>query len=151
MIEASIGRFGPYVRHGKLYANIADVDEVFTIGMNRAVEELAKKAARGGRGAAAKPIKELGEHPNLGGPVNVMNGRYGPYVKWDKVNATLPKDTDPENVTMELAVELITAKGGSKAKKKAAPKKKAAVKKKTTAKKATAKKTTAQKNTAKKA
>ncbi len=119
MIEAGIGRYGPFVKHGKLYANLKDPDEVFTIGMNRAVEELAKKAAsRGkGRGTAAKPLKELGEHPAEGGAVNVMDGRYGPYVKWEKVNATLPKGVEPADVTMEMAVELIAekaAKGGKK-------------------------------------
>ncbi len=124
MIEAGIGRYGPYVRHGRLYANLKEVDDVFTIGMNRAVEVLAQKAATrgGGRGAAAKPIKELGEHPESGGAVNVMDGRYGPYVKWDKVNATLPKDTNPDDVTMDLAVQLIAekaAKKGGKRKKKA--------------------------------
>ena len=118
MIEAGIGRYGPYVKHGRLYANLAEVDEVFTIGMNRAVEELAKKAAkRGGGRVAATPLKELGEHPDSGGAVNVMDGRYGPYVKWEKVNATLPKETEPTDVTMEMAIELIAAKqakGGKK-------------------------------------
>ncbi len=142
-VEASIGRFGPYVMHTtsdadgkakKLYANIKDPAEVLSIGMNRAVELLALKAARGGRGAAAKPIKELGEHPGDGGAVNVMPGRYGPYVKWEKINATLPKDIAPENVTMEMAVELIAAKAATKGKKKKAP-----AKKKTTAAKKVAK------------
>ncbi len=115
MIEAGIGRYGPYVKHGKLYANLPEVDEVFTIGMNRAVEVLAEKASRGrGRTAAAAPLKELGEHPELGGPVNVMDGRYGPYVKWDKVNATLPKGTEPGDVTMEAAVALIAEKAAKK-------------------------------------
>ena len=129
MIEAGIGRYGPYVKHGRLYANLKEVDEVFTIGMNRAVEELAKKAAsRGGGRAAAKPLKELGEHPNDGGAVNVMDGRYGPYVKWEKVNATLPKGIEPADVTMEMAVELIAEKAAKKGKgrKKAPAKKKAA-------------------------
>ncbi len=118
-VEAGIGRYGPYVRHGRVYANLPEADEVFTIGMNRAVEVLAQKASRGGRGrgAAAKPLKDLGEHPEKGGTVAVMDGRYGPYVKWDKVNATLPKGTEPESVTMEMAVELIAqkaARGGRK-------------------------------------
>ena len=139
MIEAAIGRYGPYVKHGRIYANLKDVDDVFTIGINRAVDELAKKAARGGRGAAAKPLKELGEHPTEGGPVNVMDGRYGPYVKWGKVNATLPKETEPADLTMDQAVALIAEKTAKKkparktaAKKKAAPKKKPAAKKATT-------------------
>jgi DNA topoisomerase-1 len=117
MIVAGIGRYGPFVKHGKLYANLPEVDEVFTVGMNRAVEELAKKAASRGKRTAQPPLKELGEHPESGGPVNVMDGRYGPYVKWEKINATLPKDVDPQAVTMEMAVELIAeraAKGGKK-------------------------------------
>jgi len=131
MIEAGIGRYGPFVKHGRLYANIKEVDDVFTIGMNRAVEELAKKAASRGQGrAAAKPLKELGDHPDTGGPVNVMDGRYGPYVKWDKVNATLPKGTEPQDVTMEMAVQLIAEKAAKKGKGR-----KPAAKKKTTAKK----------------
>ena len=129
LIESSIGRFGPYVKHGTMYANIGDINEVWTIGMNRAVEELAKKAARGGRGAAATPLVELGEHPSEGGPVNVMSGKYGPYVKWSKVNATIPKDVEPEKLTMDQALALIAEKAPTKkkpkAKKKAAKKPKA--------------------------
>ncbi len=148
MVEASIGRYGPYVKHGRLYANIGDVDDVFTIGMNRAVEELAKKAAsRGGGRASAKPLVELGEHPESGGPVNVMDGRYGPYVKWEKINATLPKGTEPTEVTMELAVQLIAERAAKKGGRKKAPaKKKPAAKKKTAAKKKPAKKPAAEKS-----
>ncbi|NOX74592.1 MAG: DNA topoisomerase I, partial [Alphaproteobacteria bacterium] len=146
-VEASIGRFGPYVMHTtqvdgkakKLYANIKDPAEVLIIGMNRAVELLAEKAARGGRGAAAKPIRELGEHPEHGGAINVMAGRYGPYVKWEKINATLPRDMEPEGVTMEIAVELVDAKAATKGKKKPA-KKKVAAKKPAAKKKPVAKK-----------
>ncbi|MFC3057767.1 type I DNA topoisomerase [Paenirhodobacter populi] len=128
-VEAGIGRFGPYVKHGSTYANLPDVEEVFTVGMNRAIEVLAQKAARGpGRGAAAKPIKELGEHPD-GGPIQVMPGRYGPYVKWGKVNATLPKDVEPEDVTLEIALPLIEAKASKGGKKKAPAAKKPAAKK----------------------
>lgn len=147
-IETAIGRFGPYVRHLKTYANLKDPEEVFTLGMNRAVELIAEKRANPGRGrTAAKALKELGEHPTEGGPVNVMDGRYGPYVKWGKINATLPKDTDPQSVDMDAAVALITEKAGKKkpAKKKAAPKKKAAAKK-PAAKKAAAKKPAAKKD-----
>ena len=117
MIEAGIGRYGPFVKHGRTYANLKEVDDVFTIGMNRAVEELAKKANRGSARTAATPLKELGEHPTDGGPVNVMDGRYGAYVKFGKINATLPKDIKPEDVTMDMAVQLIAekaAKGGAK-------------------------------------
>lgn len=123
LVEAGIGRFGPYVKHDKVYANLPDVEEVFTIGMNRAVEVLAQKASRGaGRGgAAAQPLRELGEHPE-GGAISVMPGRYGPYVKWEKVNATLPKDVTPEAVTLEEALALITEKAGKKPARKPAAK-----------------------------
>ncbi|WP_028028949.1 type I DNA topoisomerase [Gemmobacter nectariphilus] len=121
-VEAAIGRFGPYVKHNSTYANLPDVEEVFTIGMNRAVEVLAQKAARGGRpaSAATEPLRTLGDHPD-GGPIQVMAGRYGPYVKWAKVNATLPRDMTPEAVTLEQALDLIAAKAskggkGTKAK-----------------------------------
>ena len=117
MIEAGIGRYGPFVKHGRTYANLKEVDDVFTIGMNRAVEELAKKASRGSARTAATPLKELGEHPTDGGLVNVMDGRYGAYVKFGKINATLPKDVKPEDVTIDMAVQLIAekaAKGGAK-------------------------------------
>ena len=111
LVEAGIGRYGPFIKHGRLYANLKEVDEVFTIGMNRAVEVLALKASNSGRGsAAAKPIKELGEHPDEGGPVNVMDGKYGPYVKWGKINATLPKDMEPGSLRLDAAVLLISEK-----------------------------------------
>ncbi len=148
LVEAGLGRFGPYVKHNSTYANLPDVEEVFTIGMNRAVEVLAQKAARGaGRGAAsAQPLKELGEHPE-GGVVQVMPGRYGPYVKWGKVNATLPKDVEPEAMTLEAALPLLEAKAGKGGKKKAPAGKAPA--KATTAKKAPAKKTAARKTATK--
>ncbi|WP_136645368.1 type I DNA topoisomerase [Tabrizicola sp. YIM 78059] len=123
-VEAGIGRFGPYVKHGSVYANIADVEEVFTIGMNRAVEVLAQKASRGrGPSVATAPLKVLGEHPD-GGEVQVMPGRYGPYVKWGKINVTLPKGIEPEAVTLEEALALVAEKAGKNGKgKKAATKK----------------------------
>ncbi|SET66840.1 type I DNA topoisomerase [Paracoccus homiensis] len=147
LVEAGIGRYGPYVKHGPKYANLPDVDEVFTIGMNRAVEVLAAKQTRG-RAAAAAPLKELGDHPD-GGKIQVMNGRYGPYVKWEKINATLPRDVTPEDITPEQALELIAAKAAKKGTRKPAAKKTAA--KKPAAKKTTAKKTTAKKAATKKA
>jgi DNA topoisomerase I len=146
-VEAGIGRFGPFVKHGAIYANLPEVDEVFTIGMNRAVEVLAQKASRGnGRAAPAGPLKVLGAHPD-GGEIQVMPGRYGPYVKWEKVNATLPKGVEPEAVTLEEALALIAEKAGkSGGRKKAAPKKAAA---KPAAKKAPAKKAAPKKKAAK--
>ena len=150
MITAGNGRYGPFVLHEGVYGSLDSPDEVFTVGINRAVDLIAEKIAKGGarRGAAAA-LKELGEHPTHGGMVAVKSGRYGPYVNHGKVNATLRKDKDPLEVTMEEAVAMIEAKGGSKpagkkaaakktpAKKKAAPKKTAA-KKKAAPKKATA-------------
>ncbi len=146
VVEAAIGRFGPYVKHGSVYANLPDVEEVFTIGMNRAVEVLAQKlAGRRGGGAATEPLRALGEHPD-GGPVVIMPGKYGPYVKWAKVNATLPKEIAPEAVTLDEALVLIAEKAGKggKAGKKAPARKpaaaKAPAKKKAVAKKAPVKK-----------
>ncbi|WP_282153552.1 type I DNA topoisomerase [Ruegeria atlantica] len=139
MISSNFGRFGPYLMHQladeakPVYANLKDPNDVFEIGMNRAVELLAEKRANPGRGrrAAAKALKELGEHPD-GGAMQVLDGRYGPYVKWEKVNATIPKDIKPEDVTQEMAIELVNERAAKKGtKKKAAPKKKAAAKKTT--------------------
>ena len=108
-IVAGFGRYGPYVHHDGKYASLSAPEEVFEIGINRAVSLLAEKAANR-RPRASSVIKELGDHPELGGKVQVLSGRYGPYVKHGKVNATLPKDRDPEQVTLQEAVELIAAK-----------------------------------------
>ena len=121
-VWANIGRYGPYIKHaestsdrGGTNANLESLDEVFTVGMNRAVQLIAEKvASRGGRGKTAKPLRELGAHPDDGGPVNVMDGKYGPYIKWAKVNATLPKEVDPADVTMDQALQLIAEKAGQK-------------------------------------
>ena len=152
-ISAGLGRYGPFVLHAGTYANVADIDEVFDIGLNRAVVLLAEKRAGkfAGRGAATAPLKDLGAHPETGEPVHVMAGRFGPYVKSGKINATLPKGSAPEDMTMEIAVPLLAARAaaapakGKKAPaaKKAAPKaaaKKPAAKKKAPAKKPAAKK-----------
>ncbi|MEM9043333.1 MAG: type I DNA topoisomerase [Pseudomonadota bacterium] len=123
MIEAAIGRYGPYVKHGKTYASLEKGDDVLTVGMNRAVELIAQKQRKGpGRGAAQKPLRELGDHPD-GGAIAVMDGRYGPYVKWEKINATIPKDQDPNAITIEEALTLISAKAATKKTKKSGAKK----------------------------
>jgi DNA topoisomerase-1 len=110
-IVAGIGRYGPFVEHDGKYANLDGVDEVFTVGANRAVSLLAEKQGRNGRPrGAASTLKDLGEHPSLGGPVTVRAGRYGPYVNHGKVNATLPRTLKPEDVTVELAVDVLAAK-----------------------------------------
>jgi DNA topoisomerase-1 len=90
-------------------------------------------------------LHELGEHPSEGGPINVMDGRYGPYVKWGKVNATIPKEIDPAQVTIEMAVDLIAQKAPAK-KKKAVAKKKPATKKLAAKKPAVPKKAPAKKD-----
>ncbi len=113
-ITAGIGRYGPFVLHDGTYANLDSVEEVFSVGDNRAVALLAEKKAGGGRRGRGTPaaLKALGDHPTLGGPVTVRDGRYGPYVNHGKVNATLPKDTPPDSVTMEQAVDLLAARAG---------------------------------------
>jgi DNA topoisomerase I len=112
MILAGIGRYGPYVQHQKTYANLPNAEEVFEVGLNRAVALLAEKRAGGGRGrAAASPGRELGAHPETGKPIKLMAGRYGPYVKHEDINATLPKGADPDALTLAEAVALIAARG----------------------------------------
>jgi DNA topoisomerase I len=153
-ILAGIGRFGPFVLHAGTYANLSGADEVFEVGLNRAVTLLAEKRAGGaGRRGEATALKDLGAHPADGAPVRVLSGRYGPYIKHGATNANVPRGTDPQNVTLEQAVLLLAeraAKGGGGKKKparaakaKAAPKaatakapaKKRAVKKKPAARK----------------
>lgn len=158
-ILAGIGRFGPYVQTGKTYANIEPGDDILAIGLNRAVALIADKQSKGPGRRGAVGGRELGEHPTLGGAITVRPGRFGAYVNHGKVNATLPKDMDPEAVTLQQAVELITAKAGSAPAKPArraaakpatekAPAKKAATAKKPAAKKAPAKKAAAKKTAA---
>ncbi len=135
-ITASIGRYGPYLAHNGKYAKLRGTAEVFEVGMNAAVVRLAEAANGGGRGAraAAEPLKTFGPHPGSGGEMKLMAGRYGPYVTDGTTNATLPRDKQPEALTAEEAITLISekaAKGPAKkgARKKAAPKKAAAAKK----------------------
>jgi len=107
--------------------------------MNRAVQLLAEKvASRGGRGKAAAPIRELGDHPQAGGAVNIYDGKYGPYVKWDKINATIPDTITPDDLTLAQAIDLIDERAAKAGKKKPSAKKPAA--KKPAAKKPAAKK-----------
>lgn len=133
MISAGLGRYGPFVLHDGTYANLEGIEDVLSIGLNRAVTVLAeKKANPGGRGrTAAVALKELGDHPD-GGAMTVRDGRFGPYVNWGKVNATLPKGKDPQAITVEEALVLIAERaakdGGGKAKAKKAPAKAAKAK-----------------------
>ena len=147
-ISAGLGRYGPFILHDGTYANLSDVDEVFTVGLNRAVDLLAQKAAGGGRfGRNKTPIAALKTFEHADGAISVRDGRYGPYVNQGKVNATLPKELKPEDVTLEQALALLAERaaktGGRKPVRKAAAKKAPA--KKATAKKAPAKKPAARK------
>jgi DNA topoisomerase-1 len=160
-ILAGVGRFGPYVKHGKVYASLEDGDNVLTVGLNRAMHLIADKIAnpKKGRRFGADPGKTLGEHPDKGGSIVVKNGRYGPYVSHNSVNATLTGDKTPETVTLDEAIVLLdaraammgnspkgrraagrkTASGKAAAKPAAKPKKPAAAKAKKTAAAASAK------------
>jgi DNA topoisomerase I len=113
-IVAGLGRYGPYVQHGKTYASLEPGDDVLNIGLNRAVTLIAEKQSKGGRGRrfGADPGRALGEHPVKGGAILAKHGRYGPYVSHNGVNATLPPDKTPETVQLEDAVALIDAKAG---------------------------------------
>jgi len=117
MISAGIGRYGPFLLHDGTYANLETVEDVFSVGLNRAVSLIAEKNSKT-NGARAKPaaLKELGQHPD-GGVITVRDGRFGPYVNVGKVNATLPKGKDPMSVTREEALELLAAKAGKSGKK----------------------------------
>jgi DNA topoisomerase-1 len=115
-ITAGLGRFGPFVRHEKTYASLEAGDEVFDVGLNRAVTLIAEKIAKGpsGRRFGADPGKPLGDHPTLGA-VAVKNGRYGAYVTAGGINATIPSDKTPDTITLPEAIALIderAAKGG---------------------------------------
>ncbi|PSB33578.1 type I DNA topoisomerase [Stenomitos frigidus] len=171
-IQASLGRFGPYVvldqgKGVKEYRSIKAGDDVLTITLDRALEMLAEpKAGRGKRGAA-KPLRELGTHPEDGEPVNIYDGPYGPYIKHGKVNASLPEGETVEAIAMGTAVEALNAKAGTKktgrsrksntaaatteTTKAASTTKKTAAKKTASAKTTTAKKTTTKTSTKKKA
>jgi DNA topoisomerase I len=118
-ITAGIGRFGPFVKHDKTYASLEAGDEVFTIGLNRAVTLIAEKIAKGpsGRRFGSNPGRPLGDHPTLGA-VAVKDGRYGAYVTAGGINATIPSDKDKDQITLAEAIALIderAAKGGGKA------------------------------------
>src|SRR5665213_1682283 len=115
-ILAGVGRFGPYVKHGKVYASLEEGDDVLTVGLNRAMHLIADKIAnpkKGGRRFGADPGKALGEHPDKGGPIVVKDGRYGPYVSHNGVNATLTGDKTPDTVTLDEAIVLLDARAAA--------------------------------------
>ena len=122
VIQASIGRFGPYVKHASTFASLKKEDDVLTVELPRALELIIEKELKN------KPLKTLGEHPETGVELNILQGRYGPYVKHNRTNQSLPKDASIEDFTLEDAVKLLEGKISkssakkSKAKKKAGPK-----------------------------
>ena len=109
-ILASIGRYGPYAQHGRTFASLKDEDDIFTIDLDRALELIAEKEAK------SRPLRTIGQHPESGEPVEVWAGRYGPYVKHQKLNATLKKGQAPETVTMEEALHLLEERAAKKGK-----------------------------------
>ncbi len=137
MITAGLGRYGPFILHDGKYANLDSMDDVFNVGINRAVTLIAEKAAGGGKSGfkrgAPTALRTIGEHPD-GGKIEVFSGKYGPYVKHGDVNATIPKSADPATLSLDDAVAIIAeriAKGGLKPAKKTktkAPAKKVAAK-----------------------
>jgi DNA topoisomerase-1 len=113
-IVAAIGRYGPYVQHGKTYANIGKVEDVLEIGENRAIDLIVAKESGGGRfGRGSTPGRILGDHPELGGPVAVKEGRFGAYVNHGKINATIPPSVDAATLSLDEAVAMLKAKGGT--------------------------------------
>ncbi len=121
-VEAGMGRFGPFVRHNGEYRSLAKGDGVLTVDLDRALELLAQEKRSRKKPAA---LREIGPHPADGEPVAIFTGRYGPYVKHGKVNASLPKDTDPATLTMDQALELLAARKEKKGRKKRKSNKKA--------------------------
>ncbi|NCU62555.1 MAG: type I DNA topoisomerase [Candidatus Fonsibacter lacus] len=121
-ITLNVGRFGPYVKCENKSASLENPEDIFSLGLNRAITLIAE--AKPGR-RTSNEIKNLGEHPEDKKPVKIMKGQYGPYIKYKTINATIPDDKDPENISMEEALVLIAAriaydesKGGKKTRKK---------------------------------
>jgi DNA topoisomerase-1 len=157
MITADNGRFGPYLKHGSLFASVPKDEDILTIGLNRAVtliaEAMIKKA----------PLKDFGTPDGQKEPITIQKGRFGPYLKQGRAMANLPKGLEPDSITLEQAISLLAAKAGKATKGKAAAKgkkaakaegvegeEKPAPKKKAAPKKAAAKKPAAKKTVASK-
>lgn len=148
VVNAGVGMYGPYVLHDKKYKAIPKEQSVLTITMDEAVELLKQVKGR----AAATPLRELGNHPTDGQPVSIFEGRYGPYVKHGDNNATIPKEKEIEQVTMDEALAWLAerlAKGPAKKKGRGAKKSVTTVAKKTTEKAAPKKKAATKKSAAK--
>jgi DNA topoisomerase-1 len=105
-IKAGIGRFGPYLQHERIYASIPADEDVLTIGINRAVDLIKTKTER----AAQAKLRDIGRHPKDDKDIALYKGRFGPYLKHGRTVATLPKDVDPDTLTLDAAVTLIDAR-----------------------------------------
>ena len=126
MISVNYGRYGGYITCSDKNASLEDNSEIFEIGINRAVSLLAN--AKPGRLKSSSEIKTLGEHPEDKKPIKVMKGKFGPYIKYKTVNATIPDNIDPEEIEIEVAIDLIEKKMEKMGKKKKIPKKKSSKK-----------------------
>lgn len=115
-IFVNYGRYGGYLTCDNKNASLEDSSEVFDIGINRAVTLLAN--AKPGRLKSSSELKTLGDHPTDGKPIKVMKGKFGPYVKYKTINATIPDSFDPETIELDEAIELIDKKMDKKPKKK---------------------------------
>ncbi len=103
-ITINVGRFGPYLKCSNKSARLETIEDLFSIGLNRAITLISE--AKPGR-VSSSEIKNIGEHPEDKKPVRVMKGQYGPYIKYKSLNATIPEDKDPTEITMEEALILI--------------------------------------------
>lgn len=113
-IKVGFGRFGAYVVHDGDFRSIPKTENLFEVNLQRALEILSKPKMGRGR---ATPIKDLGLHPQDKQTVSVFDGKYGPYIKWGKHNVSVPEGKKPEDLTLEMAVEMLSEKAGAKAKK----------------------------------
>jgi DNA topoisomerase-1 len=153
-IQASLGRFGPYVVHdqgkeGKEYRSLKAGDNVLTITLERALALLSEpKKGRAGAGKSKKPLRELGTHPKDNEPVNIYEGPYGPYVKHGKTNASIPEGESVESITLETALEVLEAKASAKKSSSKSSKSTSSTKSKSTGTSSGSSKTAAKKTTA---
>jgi DNA topoisomerase-1 len=108
-IFAGLGQYGPYVKHGKTYASLSKDDDVLEIGANRAIDLIVAKESGASSRFGSTPGRVLGDHPD-GGAVSIKSGRFGAYVNHGKVNATLAKGTNPDELTLEQALEALKSK-----------------------------------------
>lgn len=106
-VRAGVGRYGPYVVHNRKFVNLKPPDNVFEVDLPRALALIKEAPGRRGGNSARTVLKELGTHPEDGEPIRVLDGRYGPYVNHQRTNATVPKETDPQSVTLEQALQML--------------------------------------------